>query len=66
MEIEVSGALIHYEEDGSKESPVVLLWNGASCTLRMWDFVVKELKDEYRFIRFDVRGTGSSIYQDPD
>ena len=32
----------------------------------MWDFVVKELKDEYRFIRFDVRGTGSSIYQDPD
>ena len=66
MEIEVSGALIHYEEDGSKESPAVLLWNGASCTLRMWDFVVKELKDEYRFIRFDVRGTGSSIYQDPD
>ena len=46
MEIEVSGALIHYEEDGSKESPAVLLWNGASCTLRMWDFVVKELKDD--------------------
>ena len=63
MEIEVSGSIIHYEDDGPKELPPVLLWNGASCTLRMWDFIVEDLKTEYRFIRFDIRGTGSSIYQ---
>ena len=63
MEIEVSGSIIHYEDDGLKELPPVLLWNGASCTLRMWDFIVEDLKTEYRFIRFDIRGTGSSIYQ---
>ena len=66
MKIDVGGSLIYYEDDGPKELTPVLLWNGASCTLRMWDFVVEELKTDYRFIRFDVRGTGSSIYQDPD
>ena len=32
----------------------------------MWDFIVQDLKTEYRLIRFDVRGTGSSIYQNSD
>ena len=66
MEIEVNGCLIYYEDDGAKELPPVLLWNGANCTLRMWDFIVEKLKTDYRFIRFDVRGTGSSIYKNPD
>lgn len=61
MNIEAQQATLHYEDDGPRDAPVVLLWNGAQCTLRMWDQVVDQLKTEYRFIRFDIRGTGSSF-----
>ena len=61
MNIEAQEATLHYEDDGPKDAPAVLLWNGAQCTIRMWDQVVDQLKTEYRFIRFDIRGTGSSV-----
>ena len=63
MKIKHKDALINFEIDGGPDSPAVLLWNGARCSLRMWDFVVEKIKDRYRLIRFDVRGTGHSEYE---
>jgi len=60
MRIEVEGATLEVEVDGSAAAPAVLLWNGAACTLRMWDKVVPRLAERFRAIRFDVRGTGQS------
>lgn len=66
MEFDVEGAKLNVAIEGSQKAPAVLFWNGAGCTLHMWDFVVPKLVDRFRLIRFDVRGTGSSTpTQDP-
>ncbi len=67
MKIAVEGATLNYEIDGPSGAPAVLFWNGAWCTLRMWDHVVERLKDRFLLIRFDVRGVGlSSPAANPD
>jgi pimeloyl-ACP methyl ester carboxylesterase len=60
IKVEVDGATLNVEVDGPDHGPNVLLWHGAGCTLRMWDFAVERLIDKFRFIRFDVRGIGLS------
>jgi len=60
MDFEVEGGRLSIEVDGPTDAPAVLLWNGARCTLHMWDLVVPRLVDRFRLIRFDVRGTGTS------
>lgn len=60
MQVECEGATVHAEVDGNPKGAPLLLWNGAGCTLRMWDHVVPRLADRYRVIRFDVRGSGES------
>ena len=52
------GAVLQVGDDG--QGPVVVLVNGAFCTLRQWDHVVSELQGGFRFIRHDVRGSGRS------
>lgn len=64
MKLTMDGAELNYEVDGSMDSPAVLLWNGANCTLRMWDLVVERLSDQFRLIRFNVRGVGGSTPAD--
>ena len=67
MKIKVEGATLNVEVDGPATGPAVLLWHGASCTLRMWDFAIERLVDKFRFIRFDVRGVGlSSVTKNPE
>jgi pimeloyl-ACP methyl ester carboxylesterase len=60
MYIESDGAKIHFEVDGPSDAPAALLFNGAFCTLRMWDVVVPRLSESLRVVRFDIRGTGQS------
>ena len=67
MQFNVDGATLEVSVEGDEAAPAVLLWNGASCTLRMWDVVVDALRSEFWLIRFDVRGTGqSSPTDDPE
>lgn len=67
MELKVDGATIHYQIDGPEDAPAVLLWHGAYCTLRMWDFVIERIVDRFRLVRFDVRGVGlSTPTEDPE
>lgn len=67
MEFEVKGAKLNIDVAGPAGKPAVLFWNGAGCTLHMWDFVVSNLNDRFRMIRFDIRGTGASTpTEDPE
>jgi len=52
------GAGLQVEEHGA--GPTVFLVNGAFCSLRQWDHVVRDLADSFRVIRHDVRGSGCS------
>lgn len=60
MRLKVEGAELNVEIDGAADAPAVMLWGGAYCTTRMWDKVVPRLAQQFRVIRFDVRGTGQS------
>ena len=40
--------------DGPAEAPAVLMWNGARCTLAMWDLVVERMASRFRTVRFDI------------
>jgi pimeloyl-ACP methyl ester carboxylesterase len=60
IKIEANGSILNVEVSGPDKAPAVLLWNGAACTLRMWDNVVSLLEAKFKTIRFDVRGTGKS------
>jgi pimeloyl-ACP methyl ester carboxylesterase len=67
MVFEVEGAKLNIEVSGPTDKPAVLFWNGAGCTLHMWDKVVPKLMDRFRLIRFDIRGTGASTpTEDPE
>ena len=60
MRVTVDGARLEVEVSGDTEKPALLLWNGAGCSLRMWDEVVLLLKNYFRTIAFDIRGVGQS------
>ena len=47
-------------ESGPAEAPAILFSNSLGTTHRMWDAVVAELSSEFRCIRYDTRGHGSS------
>jgi 3-oxoadipate enol-lactonase len=60
MQIEVRGATLNVEVDGLETSPALLLWPPGSCALRVWDHIVARLADQFRIVRFDIRGLGDS------
>ena len=60
MFLETETARINVEVAGPNSAPSIFFWNGAFCNLRQWDYLCEELKDDFRLIRFDIRGTGKS------
>ena len=64
MELELEQAKLYFETQGDKSNPPLVLWHGAGCTLRMWDYVVEELKKDFFTIAFDIRGSGGSVNSD--
>ena len=67
MKLDVEGARLHVEVDGSPEHPALLLWPPERCTLRVWDHLVPRLAERFRVVRVDIRGCGqSSRAADPE
>jgi 3-oxoadipate enol-lactonase len=58
--VEVDGAKLFYEEDGTGEP--VLFIHGNMVDRRMWEDQVEPFAERYRVIRMDVRGFGRSEY----
>jgi len=66
MKVRVNGASLEVEVSGDTEKPALLFWNGAGCTLRMWDEIIPTIANNFKTIAFDVRGVGqSSPSEDP-
>lgn len=67
FELPLADAQLHADIDGPADAPALLLWNGALCTLHMWDSVLPRLVQHFRVVRFDIRGTGSSsVFSESD
>lgn len=59
QQIAIGGIQLHYSDEGSRlDSTPLLLIHGTSSSLRTWDGVTAQLKNQYRIIRFDLPGFG--------
>ncbi|EWM16070.1 alpha/beta fold hydrolase [Kutzneria sp. 744] len=54
------GLRLRMYEDGAATNPTVLLVHGFPDTAAVWEPLVRELKDSFRVVRYDVRGMGGS------
>ena len=51
---------VHHVEVGPPDAPVLVFANSLGTTLRMWDPQLSALRDQFRIVRYDHRGHGSS------
>lgn len=53
-------ARLNYRVDGAREAPPVVLTGSLGTELSMWDPQVAALADDFRLLRYDLRGHGGS------
>ena len=58
--LNVDGATVRIREEGDETAPVIILLHGFTFSLESWDAWAKELKADYRVIRYDLLGHGLS------
>jgi 3-oxoadipate enol-lactonase len=54
------GTRLAYQLDGPTDAPPILFLNSLGCDLRMWQPQSEALADQFRVVRFDMRGHGRS------
>jgi 3-oxoadipate enol-lactonase len=57
---ELQNVSLHYEVSGPAAAPVIVLVNSLGTNLHLWDKVVPFLEQDFRVLRYDARGHGSS------
>jgi 3-oxoadipate enol-lactonase len=57
---ESPGPRLHYRLEGAAGRPCLVLSNSLGCTLEMWDPQMSAFGREYRVLRYDTRGHGTS------
>jgi len=60
VELRTDDLTLHYEDDGDREAPPVLLLHGITQSTATWAWLVPELADRHRVVRLDFRGHGRS------
>jgi len=60
IKLTVNNNNISYNDEGPEGAPVIIFIHGFPLNKSMWDEQVKELKDNYRVIAYDIRGHGDS------
>jgi 3-oxoadipate enol-lactonase len=60
--VQTRGVTLFVTEVGSPNAPPILFSNSLGTTHTMWDAVVAELSAEFRCIRYDTRGHGTSTH----
>jgi len=58
--IEANGMVLHVEDEGPRDGPVVVFSNSLGTDFRVWDPLLPHLPDDLRIIRYDKRGHGLS------
>jgi 3-oxoadipate enol-lactonase len=57
---QINGISIHYQLEGDKDDPVLMLCNSLGTTLEMWEPQMATLLTQFQVLRYDVRGHGQS------
>ena len=65
MHVNVNGIRLRYEIDGRDQAPWVTLVTGIANDVTMWDDQVPALENDFRILRFDLRGHGGSEATEP-
>jgi 3-oxoadipate enol-lactonase len=60
MKIMVNGNQVNYELEGSPAAPVVILSHSLATNLALWDAQVAVLGRDFRLLRYDALGHGST------
>jgi 3-oxoadipate enol-lactonase len=60
MKIKANGININYQVDGPEGAPWIVLSNSLATNLAMWDQQAADLKAQYRVLRYDQRGHGTT------
>jgi 3-oxoadipate enol-lactonase len=60
MQARVNDVVIHYKIEGPGDAPLVTLSHSLAATLELWELQLPVLRGDYRILRFDTRGHGSS------
>ena len=58
--VAVNGARLFYTLSGAPQNPVVVFSNSLGTTLDMWQPQLAALEQDFRILRYDMRGHGSS------
>jgi 3-oxoadipate enol-lactonase len=60
MKIKANGININYQVDGPEGAPWIVLSNSLATNVTMWDQQATDLKAQYRVLRYDQRGHGTT------
>ena len=52
--------LLHYKDENSRQARTIVFVNSLGTDLRIWDEVVARFRNEFRILRYDLRGHGLS------
>lgn len=58
--IKANGQVLHFEDEGPRDGPIVVFSNSLGTDLRVWDPLLPHLPEDLRLIRYDKRGHGLS------
>lgn len=53
-----NGLTVHLRDEGPTDAPAIILLHGSNASLHTWEEWTKQLKGQYRIIRFDQIGHG--------
>ena len=62
--LDVNGARLYYETEGSVSAPALLLIHAGIASLRMWDPQLPALAQDHFVVRYDTRGFGKTSTED--
>ncbi len=58
--IELNDVTLNYELTGASSAPILMLSNSLGTNLTLWDLQREPFEKQYRVLRYDMRGHGSS------
>jgi 3-oxoadipate enol-lactonase len=62
---DLPNARIHYALSGAPSAPVLILSNSLGTDFSLWDLQTPELEQQFRLLRYDMRGHGKSSAPPP-
>ncbi|MDL5158759.1 alpha/beta fold hydrolase [Actinomycetospora termitidis] len=59
--IAIADSEYRYDDDGPRDAPAIIFIHGWTADRHRWDVPYSKLQQDYRVIRFDLRGHGANV-----